>query len=105
MATSAHHEQLSAATRYDAFATLSTDVSWPANDQPRLNRGSKVWARLMIRSGDRVGPRRYHESCLHSASREHAISFLFHGGCHRRNHSDQGNAFPMAPSLLLDFRQ
>ena len=106
--TSAYHAQLSAATRHDAFHNPATDASWPTRDPPRLNRGLKVRARVLIRSVLLARPRRYRGSCLHSASHEHAISFLCHmnGSLVRhRIHSAKGNAYPMAPSLLLDFRQ
>ena len=106
--TSARHAQLSASTRHDAFHNPATDASWPTRDPPRLNRGSKVRARVVNQSVPLGGPRRCHGSCLHSASHEHAISFLFHRNgslVRHRNHSAKGNAFPMAPSLLLDFHQ
>ena len=106
--TSAHHVRLSAATRRDAFHNPATDASWPTRDPPRLNRGLKVRARVAIRSVLLGGLRRYRGWYLHSASHEHAISFLFHRNgslVGRRNHSAKENAFPMVPSLLLDFHQ
>ena len=91
--------QPGASTRHDASLTHILDASKLIGDQPRLTHESMAGVYANVRLGYQEALRKYRGLCHHSASHEHAISFLFHSGfADRRSHNVQGNAFPEAPS-------